>query len=299
MDLGAHSQDQERLATIVCTGRRSAANALAQVLAGQFSVADPINTSASSLLVSTFYTLGDDARSIFREALGDILERPPAKSLELGELSAALYTAWEIDLFRRRPGQSKTALMSLLELAMDAHNEETVSLVLKYLSSSRLVTRVDEWKAIHSRYGPQNLLSCFMGMATVSLSQTVLWLADTPQGPEFQLVLDYGLPALCSTDEGVDRVRSALQRVQPDIRHDLFLSLSRAYGLAIGIEEEALGQWQDYLADGQGGHLVDSGDREYSDMDAEFASLAQEWDLAAEPSGIPAEIVDLFDRNVA
>ena len=261
------------------------------MLSGSFPVSDPLNTSATTFLIGSFYTLGDDGRAIFREALTDLLERSSqGDSLALSELSSALFVSFEIELFRRHSYASRRALLSLLNSAIDAGEEERISLVVKYLSASRLIIRLDEWQHIYRRCGADHFLSCFTGMAQLSMPEALYFLLEVGGGGEFEMVADYAIPALMQLDGGVDRVRTSLQTVRADIAPVQFDVLAQGFARAMGVPEANLERWML--------HGLSAHESQYSgtgeDMDAELAILVAQWDDAMDTTPIPAQVVSAY-----
>lgn len=293
--------DEGVLADIVAGGRAKAAVSISRILSGTYSVSDPLDSNPTTYLMSAFQEFGPDAREIFREALGDILARERPTPLGADELSVALYLGWKTDLFDRDSHRSKRTLLRTLDGAASGGDAACVDITLKYLSSSKLITRVDEWREIHRKYGRNHLLACFMGMAHASLSQAILWLAEQPEmiSDEAKLIADYAIPALTNAVGGVDRVRGSLQRLRPELDSNFFDLLSRGFGRAVGIPEDELTQFVRYMGDGRAGHLNEIGEVEFSDSEAQLASMGSDWDEAALLERPPAEIIDIYSRSAA
>ena len=290
--------DTDALRTAVAGGRERAASAISRTLHDQYLVSDPIYSNPSTLLIATFSGLGALGRSIFQESMLQILlDWGEAKSIpHLRVLSAGLYVARETRTFGANPRDSRRAFATLLA-SCGPNDADASALLLKYLAATKIVNRLESWQRLYALYGHANFLACFMGMAQISLSEALIWFADVcDDEAKLNLIASYGIPALIGADEsGVERVRSGLRRVQPEIGDGIFTPLAQGFGRAIGIAEDRLTRWQSFLTDGQERVRQDDGRLDYRDAEASLATLRLAWEEARMNAAPPPELSALFE----
>lgn len=290
--------DELSLAGAIINGRASAARAIALVLDGSWATRDPLNSDAATLLISTFYNLQSDARSIFRESMCVLLDEYAVGALRwsMDELGSALYVSREIKLASRFPHELRDILTRALESATQRTDVDAEGLLLKYLATDGLISRLDSWRAFYAER-QRHAYSCFMGMAAINLESAIIWAQDVVTDAEQELILFHGLPALVRTPGGAQYVERALRFLLTREDGGAFQPFALAYARSITgdpVNQEVLLAALSSQHDLGTAPSVDSVIRTEGGRDPEVTELAIQWDKRRGPEAMPARIQDIL-----
>lgn len=290
--------DELALAGAVLNGRASATRAIAHVLDGSWPTGDPLNTDAATLLVSTFYALESEARSLFRESLCVLLDEYATGAIHwsLEELGSTMYVSRKIALSRRFPHELREIMLRALETATKRSDVASEGLLLKYLASEGLITRLDTWRAFYSDR-KRHAYTCFMGMAAINLESAILWSLDVATDTDKDLILYHGLPSVVRAHGGAQYVQRALRFLMSREDGRTFEPFAASYARTLTedlasqqVLVDALSSTHDSVSPPIAPVIVNTD----SAIEPEIADLATQWDRRIGPDSMPSRIQDIL-----
>lgn len=194
-----HENNAVTFRTEIQMGAGPATNLLIRTITQTPETDPPVESDPATFLTLSFrQDLSANEREIFREAVLEAFNAYASGAIHLApdQFDTLAYVAAMSSTPRRRRTELALLLQSCLSRARADHDDRTVQSILNLIADESLITNVREWQELYRQLGRFVGFQCFYGIGRIDLESALTWLAENWEDVDYELIHDFGFPAL-------------------------------------------------------------------------------------------------------